>query len=790
MSVGFESLASAHGWAHRLGLLPVPLYPRPQGPEYVMLNGDRGNFCLTFAPVIDDPRSVTWSCDVGHHVEVTETRAVIRKWDGSQPETIPLATIENDLERFRRYLEHTDPRLVETVVGHVMKCLHVLRDALTEAERADDAVIALLTALAARSDQVSPQAVDLKRWDLEEYEPAMKRIPAGTWNSVMRLLQEPTIEGLSVHPTLLLRHASGRLFQEASYRVSLPPQMYLPGVEDAREMSSYGAAASQRGQYSTPTRLARTLVEQSLRTLNKHAGGVVVLDPACGSGSLLREVVRQVAHRDDNPAISAYGFDISPTACAMTRFVLRAEQLQNPELNLKYDVKTLDALVTAWPRADVIVMNPPFVSYASMPATEREQLGSLLGMKAAARFDASMFFMAKAAEVLADKGAIGAFVPSATLYGRSGQWLRENFMQSLAPRLVAALGNQYAFKNALVDANVFVAAKTAVTPAEKTTFVWADHRPSSMLEALRQLRKNPTADIEADDHSFSVYQRHSTIAELPAPRLLSALQALEQFGALPTVSEYFDVQMGARPGDNKAFVLDANAYGALPRGERKYFMPALVNASIAEGEIVSSRFLFYPYGDYDIASERELKDVVPQYYETYLKPSKKALRQRKRAHAKKWWLLSEPCINVCTYGPKLVSTFFGSAGSFAWDERGRYAIVQGHGWLPTDQYRDAFTQRTALAYLALLNSDLFETLVRAKSTHLAGGQADLSKRYVKDLPLPNLFGESGPVQAIGELFSSLVKIGKSMSGGRDYSHSLLEDTVQLVYEHAARAHMT
>jgi adenine-specific DNA-methyltransferase len=784
MSAEQPSLRSSSGWADRLGLLPVPLLPcRNLG--YVMLNGDRGNFCLSFGEVVEGAQSVAWSCDVGHHLEVESDNVVLRRWDGTQPETIPISHIDHDLERFRRYLEDGDPRLVDTVVGHVLRVLYVLRDVLGDDTSGEVSILGLLLAVAALYDGTDPKKVDLNRWNMVGSEKAVGAIGNPTWLNIMNILRLPTQSGLTIQAPLLLRHAAGRLFQEASYRVSLPSQLSLPGVEQGKQLTP--RALSAVGQFFTPTPLARTVVEQALSLIPLDAPNVTILDPACGSGELLRETVRQLSLRASIPRIKLIGFDISPLACAMTNFVLRAEQIQNPDLEITVDVCEKDSLAEKWPAVDMIVMNPPFISYQDMTDDQRTRLARTLGYKSLPnRFDASMIFVAKACETLQSGGVLATLVPSSLLSAKSSDWLRENFLSSLSPRLVAGLGNQYAFKNVIVDANIYVGVRDGIS--SEVQFVWSDHRSSSMMSALRTLRRHPAYDFEEIGGAYSLYRRPAKSTERLVPRQLSALQAFERVRNLDAVKNYFEVHQGVRTGDNRAFVVDEQEFKTLPRGERRFFVPALVNASILDGRIVNRRFLFYPYGDSVFESQADLRNKVPTFFKSHLLPRREALLTRVRVDPKRWWLLSEPRIDLASKKPKLVSTFFGGSGSFAWDAAGEHIVVQGHSWLPRPEFRDEFSENAASAYVALLNSDEFEKLVRARASQVAGGQFDLSKRYVDDVPLPNLFeGEDGIGWLPTDLYDLLIQLGKKMTAGKAYDRVTLNETAAEVLNLASQA---
>jgi len=116
-----DELSSERSWAKQLGLLPVPLYAESRSGEFVMLNGDRGNFCLALTPpTLRTGRDLAWSSDVGHYLFLEGKRVVVERWDRRGLQDVPLQSIADDIERFRRYLEENDPRQEASIVAHVM----------------------------------------------------------------------------------------------------------------------------------------------------------------------------------------------------------------------------------------------------------------------------------------------------------------------------------------------------------------------------------------------------------------------------------------------------------------------------------------------------------------------------------------------------------------------------------------------------------------------------------------------------------------------------------------------
>jgi adenine-specific DNA-methyltransferase len=81
---GVSQFRTVTPWSEALGLLPVPLRETSERQtQYVLMNGNSGNFCLDFSGDLEtaDQRSTAWSCDVGHYVTCLNDYIVVNRWN-------------------------------------------------------------------------------------------------------------------------------------------------------------------------------------------------------------------------------------------------------------------------------------------------------------------------------------------------------------------------------------------------------------------------------------------------------------------------------------------------------------------------------------------------------------------------------------------------------------------------------------------------------------------------------------------------------------------------------------
>lgn len=745
-------------WRTQLGLMPVPLFGHQNERRHVLLNGGKGNFCLDLAADEQDEgaeRNRAWSVDVGHYVKVDRDVVRVWRWDQTTPETYPHGLVADNIVKFQAYLEERQPSKTSSVVGHFISIYRQVRTMLGERVTGPDALQAFLYLLASADDGEKGSVAHIDWTKLPRAQELAQSLTGlqldGIREDMVRVRPGDRLKPII---PLVLRHASGRLFQEAHYLVELDPQLEFFGASEAKKIGR----DSVSGAFFTPSPLVRTVVEEALKAQPLTAADITVLDPACGSAEFLREALRQLQMRGHTHRVKLVGWDISPAALAMARFVLDWERSQS-DLDVEVVLEQCDALaLDTWDTgARLILMNPPFISWQGMGDEQKQRLTECLGTLASKRPDYASAFFFNAVNALPEGGVVGAVLPASLLDGESYVGLRNSIAADVKPHLIARLGSHTVFADAIVDAGLYVGVRGQLD--RPPLAVWSNHKADSSARALRRLRSITPQTVKGyviDNGDFSVYAADhlGRDGNSWAPRSYSAYQLLQTVSNLPQAESLFDVSQGTITGLNTVFLVSREYVEALPKGERKYFRPAVVNNSIIKGMLNDTTYVFYPHGKgLEIDSEGTLVKKLKIFAADRLLPNKVALRKRSRIKPDQWWVLSLPRQKLDAVGPKILSTYFGGAGSFAWDPDGRYIPIQGYGWAPkTDDIAGC-----EVAYLALLNHPLTDTLLSGVSNNLSGGQWNLSERYVNRLPLPKLQPDAPLTQLLDGMGSALAR---------------------------------
>jgi hypothetical protein len=205
--------------------------------------------------------------------------------------------------------------------------------------------------------------------------------------------------------------------------------------------------------------------------------------------------------------------------------------------------------------------------------------------------------------------------------------------------------------------------------------------------------------------------------------------------------------------------------------------------NLTDGALKESEFVFYPYQDGGllIETETDLLEQVPTYTKNHLEPLKEKLVSRasiRRSNRADWWGLSERRAWGSSTAPRIVSKYFGSVGGFALDSEAKFVVVQGFAWFPKWEGRpdrtgsgesedgalwnpDISSIDLLLAYTAIFNSRAFHRIVALLSSHVSGGQFDLSPRFMNDLPVPDLLSASVD-ERLGSRLAKLIVLGTQL----------------------------
>jgi adenine-specific DNA-methyltransferase len=751
-------------WAQRLGMAMIsPFFPagavNVSGEHCAMLDGRRASFACSTVDTpeisLDESKNWQWSADLAHHVLITPNIVYVRSGRDPIPRQFQRDSVEGRLEEFLTFLDNPRPSALPDVVSFLVDEFQQI----WAASAAPDGATALLPFLLALCASDSPaNNIDDPVWrratalDIGIDDPELLEAQ----------LNQPTIErargmrgraplGLHLIPSLVLRYAAGRLFQEA-HAIIETTQLDLFGNFLLNKTPTYSPA----GAYFTPVPLARLLADWALPRTS-FPNELTIADYACGSAVFLTEALRTLERRGFTGRVRLVGRDKSPQAVRMAKVAIRTAARDLQGMTVIPDVALADAFRSDWPTADICLMNPPFRSWEGMNAVQRDWVQEVTKSNGRGRPDLSIGFIERAIRALRPTGVLATLVPAGVLASDSLSKWRNDLIQRGTPTLVAVLGEHGLFEHALVNIGILSLQNGA--PPEGAVartplhVAWSSAESGAAARVIRAIRRSiseptvsetPRKDVDGwsiTTTSVDAWKRRPSW--LPGPGALGALLETIQANTPTKAGDLFDVHQGIRTGANPVFMQPASVVRSLPPDEQRYFKKAIDAASFVDGEIKVEKFLFYaPQGKWK--TEEEFIRAVPEFFNRYIRPSRDVLQKRKSLRSKNYWELAEARTQWVFKGPpRLVSKRFGLYPAFARDFDVAFAVVQANAWVPKSALISGFDDidqvcELLTAYWWLLNSRVAVALFREFCPNVAGGQLDLENKYVKNVPMPNL----------------------------------------------------
>lgn len=757
------NLDSLQDWEKSLGLLPIKLFSSVDEKEnYIMLNGGEGDFCLQFYNKfnIDDYNSTAWSSNTKNFVLVKDDKFVLHNWKKNIPEEIEKKFVEANHEKFYKYLLNNSYKSESDIVPFILNIYRRLRNLTNEGDEGVHALNLLFLMFAHHEEGKTITKEGLEKWGISEMD-----VP----NQFGRYYEEFAYgisNKLKPNIELIVRHSSGVLFQETQKEATLfDNNQDLFGMVSGKYQTNKKLFSSS---HYTPAFIARSIVEIAINKLDlKGKKKLKILDPACGTSNFLMEALKQLKSKDYNGEVEIIGWDISTSAINTSKFLLQYESREWGD-KLSYSLEIVeDSLSKVWENNyDLILMNPPYVSWELMNKQMQESVRETLGDSFEKRPNQASAFLYKCILSLSGDGVLGCVVPASLLTLDSYSKLRNAINDVFSFSFIGKLGN-YIFDNALTDVSVLVGEKPK--HASPPTILWTKNEKGIATDALRDYRKftyTNSPHLNTNDYSIYKPQKFPNNDENWKPlsfvenNQIRKIESLVESGSLTRIKEVFNVQQGIRTGNNDIFKITQHLFDEyIPKAEQQYFRPVIDNDSIKKNRISTVNYIWYPYNSDGLIlkTEGELAEKAHYFYTEFLQPKKQILE--KRAGIDAWWGLTRPRKWQYKHAVRLVSTEFGHSESFAFDKEGKYVIERGNGWLPK---KPITSTNDYYFYLALFSSPLFNNLLSIYSKQLAGGKwYDLGKKYTNEIPIPKL----DELFKTSEIYNKLVSIGERIQSG-------------------------
>ncbi len=750
----------------------MKLNPINQADKFLMLNGGQGDFCLKTSAKGDENQGIiygeSWSTNTKNFLFINEDSVDVVNWFEGKTENIPNKKIEFNLGQFYKYLSSKSHKTQNDVVPFILDIFRQLRNITFEKQDSSETINLLFTLLVSLEEDISN--IDYNKWNISN-----SKIPDRFDYFVERLNQG--VRNIKPNLDLILRHTAGVLFQEAHREVIyFNPQRDLFGGVSSKLETRIDAYSSI---HYTPQYVARSIVENTIKTFDLSKPQITILDPSCGSSEFLIEILKQLKNKDYKGNITVKGFDSSDSAIRTSSFLLTYENRKqwNNELNIVVK-RVEDSLVEDWGQNDIILMNPPFLSWELLKEkTSRDNVLNILSdvVKKTRPNQATAFFY-KASQSLSNNGVIGCVLPTSIFYSEIYSDLRNKIGEELNFKVLAKLGN-YVFEDALTDVSLFIASKNQALHLPKV--LWTKNEKGVVQDALREFRKmNSNNELSINSKNFSIYTPHYfpivnnswKLISFDENEFIKELSIYYNAGKLSTIGDIFNISQGALLGVKNIFKISSVEFELLTESEKKLFRPIITSNSTKSGKLHITEYCWFPYNKDGIIfqSEDELSEL--DFYNNNLLPNKQILLKRKGINH--WWGLTRPRNWQFIKESRLYSNRFGNSNSFVFDQNGKCIIEEGNAFIP----KKDFNIKDFYFYLACFSSNTFDTLLSIYAKQLAGGKwYDLGNKNIKNIPIPNINNDN---LKDSDVYFKMVELGKELESGNSFVKPVIDDILK------------
>lgn len=762
-------------WESNFGLLPIKLNPLEQLDKFLMLNGGLGDFCLKTSSMEEDNLQTifqeSWSTNTKNFLFINEDSVDITNWYDKKIEKIPNNKIGFNTNQFYKYLSSKSYKTQNDVVPFILDIFRQLRNLTFEKQDSSEAINLLFYLLISLDEDYTK--IDTNKWKVSE------TIFPDRFEYFVELINQG-IRNIKPNLDLILRHTSGLLFQEAHREVIYfnPQRDLWGGVSNKLEIQSDAYSSI----HYTPQYIARSIVENVLKSVDFNKEKLTILDPSCGSSEFLVEILKQLKNKNYNGKILIKGFDSSNSAIQTSNFLLSYESRAQWQNHLEIDIKKVeDSLTEDWGINDIVLMNPPFISWELLKEKRsRDNVLNILDevLKKSRPNQATAFFY-KASQSLNNGGIIGCVLPTSIFYSEIYSDLRNKLVEELSFKVLAKLGN-YVFEDALTDVSLFIALKKQDNLLPK--LIWTKNEKGIAQEALREFRKmNVNNEQSINNKNFSIYtpnyfptqNKSWKIISLNENEFIKELNIFQQAEKLSNISDIFNINQGALLGVKNIFKISKEEYELTNSAEKKFFRPVLTNNSIKTGKINLIEYVWFPYDKNGLIFKEENSLNNIEFYNNHLLPNKDVLE--KRRGITQWWALTRPRNWQFSKEPRLFSNRFGNSTSFAFDKSGHCVIEEGNAFIPKKE----FTNDDYYFYLACFTSTIIDSLLPIFSKELAGGKwYDLGQKSIKSIPIPNIHKHK---LRENSAYLKLSELGKELEKGNSFVVPVIDDILKTYF---------
>ncbi|CAK0779089.1 adenine-specific DNA-methyltransferase [uncultured Gammaproteobacteria bacterium] len=435
---------------------------------------------------------------------------------------------------------------------------------------------------------------------------------------------------------------------------------------------------------------------------------------------------------------------------------------------------------------DVVVSNPPYLSYRHMKTFIPDQIDYLrktYASMADGQPDLSFAFVEKGQTLLKQDGRLGYIVSNRFIVNDAGENLRTLINEAGTLSELTDFGTTSLFDDAIAYVAVLGLHKGA-NPAFRYAKVTDIDDPQTLVSRLGlpeysgngvEVQTLPALAATSETWAFPPPSRRKAVeAMLAQPLRLEAVA--DSFSGMITGADKVFVVEERRLEEDKIVVF-SKATGREHAIERQLLRPVVRARDVHRYQIIAARtWMVLPYQDGRLLTEDELRSRYPGAW-NYLGENKDTLSNRSRGNGP-WYAPSS--VNRRFFGkePKLLTGWRQGPAQFTLDETG--------GILFTGSSRTAAVVPTTpdipiTALLGILNSDPIRKVAATTGKEYQGGLA-WSASVLDQIPIVPVTGQTRPLyEAIAAKVRAILPLPVEAVAARESLENDIDRLVEQLY---------
>ena len=295
-------------------------------------------------------------------------------------------------------------------------------------------------------------------------------------------------------------------------------QPELKHKKKVKSEALYGESHSERkraGCFYTPLGIAdfiaRTAIDFYLKSNRTKNREITILDPSVGAGIFLDVAINNLTKRKkfkDGENLHIFGIDRDSEALKLAERILKIKKRDNIHIKTKLTEGDflLDNLTHPEKGYDIIIGNPPYISYYSREAHSDNDIKRLLKeqyrTKSGGSLNTFLHFIVHGIELLSDGGVLGYIIPDKLLWNRRYHPTRSFILDHAKPIAIFTAGEGIFEGVNVGNAIIILQKKDTLKQCQLADLIFDRQKKEIEIQNIRVVE--PTGFLKIPEFRFTI----------------------------------------------------------------------------------------------------------------------------------------------------------------------------------------------------------------------------------------------------------------------------------------------